>query len=452
MKTAHRKLFVAFLALAGAALVGQPLHAQHNPPCAHGLIDLANPHQCIPASSMPLNGTLLPLGPYFFVSPAGEVGIGTTTPAHRLHVAGDLRSDGKFAVGADATIGSNYPWDKLFEFSGTISDFSTSVQWAPLHSWITIDPTVDLTGANAKFIFGNFLGTQVASGNTRNIEYLEGADLRGFHFGTGELGVLLGAIIGAESTGDVTGLGQGALYALSDAYGSNLLSVNAGIEIVTGHRGSGGYINSNYGLYVYEPHATSPLGNHYGIYLEDQDFGDNDSYAIYSEGGTSYLEGDLGVGEPNPSAKLHVAGDLVATGTKNFVQPHPTDPSSEIWFVCLEGNEAGTYFRGTSELTHGRAVIPVPEEFAMTTESEGMTVQVTPMGPRAGLWVESFGLDHVVVRGDRDVRFSYMVNGVRRGYANYQPIRARSSQPKSNMPRQAPARHKGPDLDVKLKR
>ncbi len=120
---------------------------------------------------------------------------------------------------------------------------------------------------------------------------------------------------------------------------------------------------------------------------------------------------------------VYAQGDFGGTGAKHFVQPHPTDPAKEIRFVCLEGNESGTYFRGSSRLGNGRAVIEVPEEFRLVSETEGVTVQLTPMGPNAGLWVEAKGLDQIVVRGNGEVDFDYFVNGIRRGYADLELIR-----------------------------
>jgi hypothetical protein len=117
-----------------------------------------------------------------------------------------------------------------------------------------------------------------------------------------------------------------------------------------------------------------------------------------------------------------VQGDFNVTGGKNFIQPHPTDPSKAIRFVCLEGNESGTYFRGTGTLVNGRAVIQVPEEFRLTTEEAGLTVQVTPIGAIAALAVESKNLQEIVVIGSRNVAFDYFVNGVRKGFAGYQTL------------------------------
>ncbi|MCB9914914.1 MAG: VCBS repeat-containing protein [Planctomycetes bacterium] len=105
-----------------------------------------------------------------------------------------------------------------------------------------------------------------------------------------------------------------------------------------------------------------------------------------------------------------------ATGQKNFIQPHPSDPSKELHFFSLEGNESGTYFRGTQRLVRGACVIEVPEEFRLVSAPERLTVQVTAVGGPAQLWVESRDLDAIVVRGTADVEFDYVVNGIRRGF------------------------------------
>ena len=114
---------------------------------------------------------------------------------------------------------------------------------------------------------------------------------------------------------------------------------------------------------------------------------------------------------------LHSNGKFTCAGDKNFIQPHPSDPSKSIQFTCLEGNESGTYFRGSQRLVGGRAEIAIPEEWKLVTEEEGITVQLTPIGSPARLWVESQSRERIVVRGTSNCRFSYFVNGVRRGFA-----------------------------------
>jgi hypothetical protein len=115
-------------------------------------------------------------------------------------------------------------------------------------------------------------------------------------------------------------------------------------------------------------------------------------------------------------------GDFGGTGAKYFVEPHPQDASKVIRYVALEGPEAGTYFRGTSETHGGRAVIDVPETFRLVTEQAGLTVQLTPIGELATLAVVSEDLNRIVVESSKDVRFHYQVNGVRHSFAGFDPV------------------------------
>lgn len=135
--------------------------------------------------------------------------------------------------------------------------------------------------------------------------------------------------------------------------------------------------------------------------------------------GVSATAGYLGY---DNSTAIHADGNFTATGTKSFVEPHPQDPSKAIDFVALEGPEAGTYFRGSSEFTAGRATIEVPEAFRMVTDPEGLTVQITPIGGFAQVYVESQDLNQIVVRGSKDVRFHYTVNGVRHAFKDHNAI------------------------------
>jgi hypothetical protein len=116
-------------------------------------------------------------------------------------------------------------------------------------------------------------------------------------------------------------------------------------------------------------------------------------------------------------------GNIGATGIKPFLEPHPTDPSLIIQYIALEGPEAGTYFRGRGRFERGVAIIDVPEDFRMVTDTEGLSIQVTPIGEMATVAVKRIGLDRIVVRGSRDVEFFYTVNGVRSTFKDLRPIR-----------------------------
>jgi len=140
--------------------------------------------------------------------------------------------------------------------------------------------------------------------------------------------------------------------------------------------------------------------------------------------GTS--DGNAGVGVRGQGGAggygVFFAGGLGGTGTKSFIEPHPTDPALAIKYVSLEGPEAGTYFRGRSRFTRGIARIAVPETFRMVTAEEGLSIQVTPIGEMASVAVVRIGLDEIVVKSSRNVEFFYTVNGVRRAYQDWNPI------------------------------
>jgi hypothetical protein len=121
-------------------------------------------------------------------------------------------------------------------------------------------------------------------------------------------------------------------------------------------------------------------------------------------------------------AAIYCNGDFVATGTKSFVEPYPTDPTKVIRYISLEGPEAGTYFRGTGRTIRGKYVIKVPEDFRIVTDASGLTVQLTPIGDLATMAVVKEGLNHIVVRSSKDVAFHYQVNGVRRAFKDRQPV------------------------------
>ena len=119
---------------------------------------------------------------------------------------------------------------------------------------------------------------------------------------------------------------------------------------------------------------------------------------------------------------LHVSGNTQVNGTKAFIEPHPSDASKIIRYISLEGNEAGTYFRGRGKFQNGVAVIEVPEDFRIVTDPEGLSIQVTPIGEMATVAVQSIGLERIVVRGSRNVEFFFTVNGIRHAYRDIGPI------------------------------
>jgi hypothetical protein len=85
----------------------------------------------------------------------------------------------------------------------------------------------------------------------------------------------------------------------------------------------------------------------------------------------------------SPQERLHVKGnikadgDIVATGAKKFVIPHPTEPGKYLVHAAVEGPEAAVYYRGEAQLKKGRAEVKLPPYFESLTARQGRTVILT---------------------------------------------------------------------------
>jgi hypothetical protein len=123
------------------------------------------------------------------------------------------------------------------------------------------------------------------------------------------------------------------------------------------------------------------------------------------------------------TGNITVPGNFTVTGTKNFGVPDPADSSKAIYFSALEGPEAGTYYRGTAKTINGEVRIKMPGHFSRMTEKERMTVQLTPLGAPGQLYVASRSPEEIVIKvaeGAPDLEFDYLVQGVRKGYLNFE--------------------------------
>ena len=125
-----------------------------------------------------------------------------------------------------------------------------------------------------------------------------------------------------------------------------------------------------------------------------------------------------------------IYGDLNVAGSKNFIQPHPTDSTKLIKYIAIESGEALTLARGTSKTVNGQVTIALPDHFSLVTSNNApITVLVTPKRVPALLYIKEESKEQIVVAMKEsdffefhDVEFTFQVTGVRDGFEDEEII------------------------------
>jgi hypothetical protein len=77
----------------------------------------------------------------------------------------------------------------------------------------------------------------------------------------------------------------------------------------------------------------------------------------------------------NPNLQMYIDDNFI----KNFVINHPVDSRRYLVHGCLEGPEAGVYYRGKGRLTGSSVEIELPSYFTALVDEDSATVQITPI-------------------------------------------------------------------------
>ena len=105
-------------------------------------------------------------------------------------------------------------------------------------------------------------------------------------------------------------------------------------------------------------------------------------------------------------------GTINPQAWKGFDIKHPNKVNHRLRHICLEGPEAGVYFRGK---LNGTNIIKLPEYWKGLIDYDTITVNLTPYGIKDELFVKDIHEDRIIVSGNRltNVKCFYDVHASR---------------------------------------
>ena len=114
--------------------------------------------------------------------------------------------------------------------------------------------------------------------------------------------------------------------------------------------------------------------------------------------GDTNTTGDLTIkGNTSQTGSITASGEVTASGItltsrKPFDIPHPTKKGWRLRHVCIEGPEAGVYFRG--KLKNDK-IIPLPEYWKKLVDVDTITVQLQPIGAHQDIIVRRWDAEKI---------------------------------------------------------
>lgn len=176
-----------------------------------------------------------------------------------------------------------------------------------------------------------------------------------------------------------------------------------------------------------DAHVVAKTGN---VVARDGNVVVRNGDVLAEDGDIEANNGDVLGENIRASNDVEVDGDLHVTGTKHFVTAVDTPTGAkQVAYTSVEAGKPRTEASDVAELSDGRAVIELPEHFAMvTSEEEPLSVQVTPYASeQVHPQVVERGLDRIVVEdvgdGPDEYALAYTVKGVRDGYEDTPVVR-----------------------------
>ena len=114
--------------------------------------------------------------------------------------------------------------------------------------------------------------------------------------------------------------------------------------------------------------------------------------------GDTNTTGDLTIsGNTSQNGSITASGEVTASGItltsrKAFDIPHPTKKGYRLRHICLEGPEAGVYFRG--KLKNDKIIL-LPEYWKKLVDVDTITVQLQPIGAHQDIIVRRWDAEKI---------------------------------------------------------
>ena len=268
-----------------------------------------NAGNIIAAQGIYATGTIQATGNSIFY---GTLGIGTTSPAANnalavhgnAYFAGTTTVHNIVATGTIKLLGSqgrtitNASEAKLIQSLGTTTlDFSQ-----PILGLVSYEPIIIFEQPNTSIGAGAFFNYQPTIQNAA-----AEANSIGNHFGFIDQATLRADTQQIGSSVYRSFISQPIFGVVNDGALTFGEAINYMARTIIS---SGATIVNRYGLYVEDPGGTilsnGAITNNYGIYLDEMNFATGTNYAIYSLGGPSYFQGQIGIGTTSPWGQFSI--------------------------------------------------------------------------------------------------------------------------------------------------
>jgi len=357
----------------------------------------------------------------FYVANSGNIGLGTTTPAQKLSVAGTVES---------TTGGFRFPDGTTQATAGTIGGVTGLTAGAGISvTGSAPSPTVSIATAgivnamigslavananianvSASKITGSLPVAQVAGAATLGANTFAGTQTISGGSGTG--------VYGASTTG--TGVeGSTASITSYAGYfyngGGSGTSRGVGVAAFTGN-GSSSDTHPGGMYYKAAGEFSGPVGI-IGATSPESTSGDAIHAVAGSASGLWALRATKSGGGDYAgyfAGNVYVLGNLSASGTKPFKIDHPLDPANQyLYHYAVESPEVQNMYNGTIRLdATGAAVVTLPDYFSAINTGD-YCYSVTPIGaPMPNLYIaeEIKGNTFTIAGGVAGQKVSWLV-------------------------------------------